>query len=59
MDLSDLNPFSSDDHRVTGHLKMDEPDISRRLDEMQQGVISKPLNRPDGPLKVSGTALCR
>ncbi|MDA8870811.1 xanthine dehydrogenase family protein molybdopterin-binding subunit [Rhizobiaceae bacterium] len=35
---------------------MDEPDSSRRLDEMQQGVISKPLNRPDGPLKVSGTA---
>ncbi|EFL88488.1 xanthine dehydrogenase family protein molybdopterin-binding subunit [Ahrensia sp. R2A130] len=56
MDLSNLNPFSSSDHRETGHLKMDKPDTSRRLDEMQQGVISKSLNRPDGPLKVSGTA---
>ncbi len=56
MNLTDLNPFSSDPFD-TGHLKMDAPMERRRLDEMQQGVISRPLNRPDGPQKVSGTAL--
>ena len=55
MDLSALNPFTEDPYD-TGHLRMDEP-TARRLDEMQQGVISKALNRPDGPAKVSGTAL--
>ena len=56
MDLQDLNPFSSDPYD-TGHLKMDEPSERRRLDEMVQGVIHKPVNRPDGPAKVTGTAL--
>ena len=55
MDLTDLNPFASDPYD-TGHYKMDAPMERRRLDEMQQGVVSKPLNRPDGPQKVSGTA---
>lgn len=36
--------------------KMDAPDSRRRLDEMAQGVIGKPLDRPEGPLKVSGRA---
>jgi len=37
-------------------LKMDQPDTRRRLDAMQQGLIGKPIDRPDGPLKVSGRA---
>ena len=41
---------------MTRSLTMDEPDDRHRLDHMAQGVIGKPLNRPDGPLKVSGTA---
>jgi xanthine dehydrogenase YagR molybdenum-binding subunit len=38
------------------HLKMDEADSRRRLDDMAQGVVGAPLDRPDGPLKVSGEA---
>jgi xanthine dehydrogenase YagR molybdenum-binding subunit len=38
------------------HLKMDEADTRRRLDDMAQGVLGTPLDRPDGPLKVAGTA---
>ncbi len=38
------------------HLKMDEADTRRRLDDMVQGVLGTPLDRPDGPLKVTGTA---
>jgi xanthine dehydrogenase YagR molybdenum-binding subunit len=38
------------------HLKMDEADTRHRLDNMAQGVLGTPLDRPDGPLKVSGTA---
>lgn len=41
---------------MTTHLKMDEPDNRNRLDDMAQGVIGQPLDRPDGPLKVSGRA---
>jgi len=37
-------------------LTMDMPDTRRRLDDMAQGVVGKPLNRPEGPLKVSGLA---
>lgn len=40
---------------MTRHLKMDEAQ-PRLLDETAQGVISRPLPRPDGPLKVSGRA---
>ncbi len=32
------------------------PDDRNLLDTMKQGVIGKPLDRPEGPLKVSGTA---
>ena len=41
---------------MTTHLKMDAPQ-PRRLDETVQGVIGKPMDRPEGPLKVSGRAL--
>ena len=37
------------------HVKMDAP-TPRRLDETAQGVIGRPLDRPEGPLKVSGRA---
>lgn len=32
------------------------PDERNLLDTMKQGVIGKPLDRPEGPLKVSGSA---
>ena len=32
------------------------PDQRNLLDQTRQGIIGKPLNRPEGPLKVSGTA---
>lgn len=35
---------------------MDAPDTRHRLDHMSQGIIGRPLDRPDGPLKVTGTA---
>ncbi|MCX7285292.1 MAG: xanthine dehydrogenase family protein molybdopterin-binding subunit [Novosphingobium sp.] len=34
----------------------DRPDERNLLDTTAQGVIGKPLDRPEGPLKVSGTA---
>jgi xanthine dehydrogenase YagR molybdenum-binding subunit len=37
-------------------LRFDTPDERNRLDYMAQGVIGKPLPRPDGPAKVSGSA---
>ncbi len=37
-------------------MSMDEPDTRRRLDDMAQGLIGKPLDRTEGHLKVSGTA---
>ena len=40
---------------MTTHVKMDAPQ-PRRLDETVQGVIGIPFDRPEGPLKVSGTA---
>jgi len=33
-----------------------KPDERNLLDHMHQGVIGKPLDRPEGPLKVSGSA---
>lgn len=33
-----------------------KPDDRNLLDHMKQGVIGKPFDRPEGPLKVSGTA---
>ena len=41
---------------MTAHLKMDKPADRDRLDDMAQGVIGQPLDRPDGPLKVIGHA---
>ncbi|SEL37130.1 xanthine dehydrogenase YagR molybdenum-binding subunit [Roseovarius nanhaiticus] len=35
---------------------MDAPATERRLDDMVQGLVGKPLDRPDGPRKVTGTA---
>ncbi|MCR9110837.1 MAG: xanthine dehydrogenase family protein molybdopterin-binding subunit [Rhodobacteraceae bacterium] len=40
---------------MTEHFTMDSPQ-PRLLDETKQGVIGSPLDRPDGPQKVSGTA---
>ena len=34
----------------------DTPDARDMLDRTRQGVIGKPLDRPEGPLKVAGTA---
>lgn len=36
--------------------QMNELVTSRRLDKMSQGLIGKPVDRADGPLKVSGQA---
>jgi xanthine dehydrogenase YagR molybdenum-binding subunit len=36
---------------------MDEPDDRNRLDAMAQGVIGQPIDRLEGPAKVTGTAL--
>tara|TARA_R110000824_G_scaffold99883_5_gene237470 strand:- start:5997 stop:8204 length:2208 start_codon:yes stop_codon:yes gene_type:complete len=41
---------------MTAHLKMDKPDNRNRLDDMAQGLVGTPMNRPDGALKVSGLA---
>ena len=41
---------------MTAHQKMDKPDTRNRLDDMRQGLVGKPMDRPDGPLKVSGQA---
>ncbi len=41
---------------MTRHQKIDGPDERCRLDHMAQGVIGAPLDRPEGPLKVSGQA---
>ena len=41
---------------MTEHFKMDAPATDRRLDDMAQGLVGAPLDRPEGPLKVSGTA---
>ncbi len=41
---------------MIGHRKMDAPDSEGRLDEMAQGVLGGPLDRPEGPLKVTGRA---
>ena len=41
---------------TTNSLTMDKPHPDSLLDSGVQGVIGKPLDRIDGPLKVSGTA---
>ncbi len=41
---------------MTAHLKQDKPDDRNVLDQMAQGIIGKPIDRPEGLLKVSGSA---
>lgn len=41
---------------MTAHQKMDKADSRNRLDDMAQGLVGSPMDRPDGPLKVSGQA---
>lgn len=41
---------------MTRHLRVDGPVTDDRLDHMAQGVLGQPLNRLEGPLKVSGRA---
>jgi len=41
---------------MTAHRKMDQADKRNRLDDMVQGLVGTPMDRPDGPLKVSGQA---
>jgi xanthine dehydrogenase YagR molybdenum-binding subunit len=41
---------------MTTPLKLDTPETTDRLDAMAQGVLGAPLDRPEGPLKVSGRA---
>ncbi|MFD2740569.1 xanthine dehydrogenase family protein molybdopterin-binding subunit [Sulfitobacter aestuarii] len=41
---------------MTEHLKIDAPATERRLDDMAQGLVGAPLDRPEGPLKVTGRA---
>ena len=41
---------------MTEHFKMDTPAHDRRLDDMVQGLVGVPLDRPEGALKVSGSA---
>ena len=42
---------------MTSTYTMDEPDTRNRLDQMAQGVIGQPIDRLEGPAKVTGTAL--
>ncbi len=41
---------------MTVHHKQDKPDERNMLDNMAQGIIGKPLDRPEGLLKVTGSA---
>lgn len=41
---------------MTKIFTMDAPVTAHRLDQMKQGLIGQPVDRPDGPLKVTGTA---
>ena len=41
---------------MTAHQKMDKADSRNRLDDMVQGLVGSSMDRPDGPLKVSGQA---
>lgn len=41
---------------MNAHRKMDKPDNRNRLDDMRQGLVGTAMDRPDGPLKVSGQA---
>ncbi len=41
---------------MTVHHKQDKPDERNILDTMAQGIIGKPMDRPEGLLKVTGSA---
>ena len=41
---------------MTRHLRVDGPTHDDRLDHMAQGILGQPLNRLEGPLKVTGRA---
>lgn len=41
---------------MTARVQYDKPDERNLLDHMAQGIIGKPLDRPEGLLKVTGTA---
>lgn len=41
---------------MTAHFKHDEPETRNALDHTTQGIIGQPLTRPEGFLKVTGTA---
>ncbi|WP_089905465.1 xanthine dehydrogenase family protein molybdopterin-binding subunit [Loktanella fryxellensis] len=41
---------------MDAHHVMDAPDHRNRLDDMAQGILGTTMDRPDGPLKVTGTA---
>ena len=41
---------------MSAHMKQDKPDNRNVLDSTAQGIIGKPLARPDGLLKVTGNA---
>ena len=41
---------------MTARLRMDAPDDRNRLDDMVQGVLGEPLDRPEGRLKATGRA---
>ncbi|OWJ82296.1 xanthine dehydrogenase family protein molybdopterin-binding subunit [Haematobacter missouriensis] len=41
---------------MTNHRKIDSPDTENRLDHMAQGILGQPLDRLEGPLKVTGRA---
>lgn len=41
---------------MTLHLKIDDRDNNYRLDDMVQALVGTPADRPEGKLKVSGTA---
>jgi xanthine dehydrogenase YagR molybdenum-binding subunit len=41
---------------MTARMKHDKPEKRNVLDNMAQGIIGKPLDRPEGLLKVSGAA---
>ncbi|MCQ0970273.1 xanthine dehydrogenase family protein molybdopterin-binding subunit [Paracoccus sp. TK19116] len=45
-----------DDMDLSLHHKMEEKDERNQLDQTAQDVLSKPLDRPEGPLKVTGRA---
>lgn len=42
---------------MTRHLKVDHPETTDQPDHLVQGLLGQPLNRAEGPLKVTGRAI--